>query len=691
MSESRGMQAVCPTNQHVLRNVRALVLIAIFISSAIAAIVVLSDELRLNATIPFFSGFATVKFSVALSLLLCNLSLLVKISDLRHRWMKRFAIAAPAAVAGTIAGGALLYRFFKIDLGIEPLLHPDGLIADAAARMGPTNATCIICIILAIVFLYRMPGLSQLFSIISFTPAAMAVVAYMYGGPSLQSVPNYPSMKLYSAIASGSLSLAIILLTPKVGLARMIVSNSPGGATVRRLFPAVILVPPTLGWINLQAHLRGYSEMTMSTVLISTTSTVVLMILVYYSAAVLERGDVFRRAVEADRDDLLTRERAARQGAERALHARDQLLSIVSHELRTPLTPILLTVSSLQNRDDLSQELREDLGMIGEQVQTESKMVGDLLDLVSLTQGKASLLRAPVDLNLLTGNTIRQFDALFAQKKITLRIHLAAQSHTVLGDVSRLGQIISSLLSNALKFTPSGGSVTIRSRDSSDNQIELEVGDTGIGIEPAFMARMFDAFEQREISLSRHFGGLGVGLTICKMLIDLHEGSIRPNSDGLGKGSTFTLTLPTTIVADHRDISSQDTDSPAENLRVLLVEDDLLMARALEAMLRTLGHGGRVAGSGAEALRLLGERNFDLILCDIGLPDMTGWHFLKQLSPSRAIPAIAFSGYTSPEDRQRSLEAGFCEHLAKPIVIPELIKALRIARSQPNRVPSVVD
>jgi hypothetical protein len=337
----------------------------------------------------------------------------------------------------------------------------------------------------------------------------------------------------------------------------MMVSNSAGGATVRRLLPAVILVPPIIGWLRLQGQFRGYYNAELGMAIFSESAGIALLAVVYFNASVLDRAQAKHFEIESDWNDLLTREKAARQEAEKAILARDQLLSIVSHELRTPLTPILLTVSGLQDRDDLSAELRQDLVMIREQIRTESRMIGDLLDLVSLNQGKTSLEQAPLDLHEVTRKMIGRFDELFQQKRVSLNVQLTAESHTVLGDAARLGQIISNLLSNALKFTPSGGSATIQSRNSSNHQIELQVIDTGIGIEPQFMTRMFGAFEQREVSLSRHFGGLGVGLSICKLLVDLHGWAIEPASDGLGKGSRFTIRLPTILAEIRQQIVPQ--------------------------------------------------------------------------------------------------------------------------------------
>lgn len=358
----------------------------------------------------------------------------------------------------------------------------------------------------------------------------------------------------------------------------------------------------------------------------------------------------------------------AKDEAERANQSKDQFLSVLSHELRTPLTPVLAEMSFLEEMPDLPAPIRNTISMIRRNVETEARLVDDLLDLTRIARGKLKLHFEAVDLNEAIRAVTTMMQSQVDRKRIDLTVGLRAKHHFIWADPGRLQQILLNLLSNSVKFTPDGGSISIRSaNDGDDHLVRVEVADTGTGIEPQMMSRIFAAFEQS--LASRRLGGLGLGLSIAKSLVEMHEGSIRAESAGLNQGTCMTLELPTTSEKPQK-ITSGDPrfrDGKLNGFRILLVEDHgdtrAVMTRLLE------GIGCRVVSVGTvqEAVEVAGQQEFDLLISDIGLPDGSGMDILSRIDRSKPMHAIALSGFGQEEDLLRSRDAGFEAHLTKPI------------------------
>jgi two-component system, chemotaxis family, CheB/CheR fusion protein len=399
-----------------------------------------------------------------------------------------------------------------------------------------------------------------------------------------------------------------------------------------------------------------------------------------------------RKRAEADRDRLLVREQAARAQAEAANRAKDQLLAVVSHELRTPLTPVLAAVGLLERAPERPDEVKEYVGMIRRNVELESRLIDDLLDLTRISSGKLQLHVEPTDVHKLIGNAAAIYQRDAAAKRLALMLDLAAPWHELRADPARLQQVFWNLIGNAVKFTPAGGSVAVRTSAAADNdgRIRIEVTDTGIGIEPDVMARLFTAFEQGETVLTRRFGGLGLGLTICRAIVELHGGTIHAHSIGRGSGATMTVELPLAGAAtaaaaapSGREAGGAGShgESATRPLHVLLVEDNRDTIRVMGRVLRSLGHRVHAAGSVNEALAAARGGSFDLLVSDIGLPDGSGWELLRRLREgedpaARPLPAIALSGFGTTDDLRQSREAGFADHLVKPINVRRLQDAI---------------
>jgi PAS domain S-box-containing protein len=368
----------------------------------------------------------------------------------------------------------------------------------------------------------------------------------------------------------------------------------------------------------------------------------------------------------------------AKEAAEAGSRAKDHFLSVLSHELRTPLTPVLASLGLLESRGDVPPELRDELNMIRRNVETEARLVDDLLDLTRISRGKLDLHFEAVDVHAAVEYAAGMFRGAIATKAITLETSMHAREHKVWADPVRLEQIFLNLLSNAVKFTPQGGRISIRSEDVAGD-VRVEIRDNGSGIEPEAMGRLFTAFEQGERTTTRRFGGLGLGLSIARSLVEMHGGRIAAHSAGANLGATLTVTLKT--VPASRATSSPPplmSSATAISCRVLLVEDHEDTRRVLSRLLTTFGCTVFTAGSVAEALKLSDAQDFDLLISDIGLPDGSGADIMRQLKKRGGdIKGVAISGFGQPEDHTRSREAGFNTHLTKPVNFNTLADVIR--------------
>ena len=368
----------------------------------------------------------------------------------------------------------------------------------------------------------------------------------------------------------------------------------------------------------------------------------------------------------------------AKNAAEEANKAKDEFLATLSHELRTPLNPILLMVSCLLRESTLSPEVRDALGIIQRNTELEARLIDDLLDLTRIVHGKIELRSRPVDLHNLIQMTCQICRTDLENKQLKLQLELQAPDPNTVGDGARLQQIMWNLLKNAIKFTPNGGTITVRSR-TEEGFLALEVVDTGIGIDPAVIPTLFAPFEQGNAEVTRRFGGLGLGLTIGQRLAELHGGSISAHSPGPGRGSTFRLTIPIRRAPLPRRAEaapSGSTEPAHSGQRILLVEDHPDTARVMRMVLQTMHHQVTFASTIAEALHLAETQPFDVVISDLGLPDGDGREMMRKIRQMQPIPGVALSGFGMQEDVRRSLEAGFSTHLTKPVNIDLLEKTL---------------
>ncbi|MEH2388192.1 MAG: AAA family ATPase [Nostoc sp.] len=387
------------------------------------------------------------------------------------------------------------------------------------------------------------------------------------------------------------------------------------------------------------------------------------------------------------RAHLYEAERTARNAAESANRIKDEFLAVLSHELRTPLNPILGWAKLMRSRKLDKATSDRALETIERNAKLQTQLIEDLLDVSRILQGKLNLNFEPINLVSVIEAAIETVRLSAQAKSIQIQTILKSGVGQVLGDANRLQQVIWNILSNAIKFTPTGGEVKIK-LEQVDSQVQICVTDTGKGIVPEFLPYVFDYFRQADGATTRKFGGLGLGLAIVRHLVELHGGTVQAESLGEGKGATFTVKLPcledeSKGIKDEKDNSSLVATQflPLSNLEILVVDDDADMREFLPFMLEQYGATVTVVASAIAALTALSQSQPNLIISDIGMPEMDGYMLMRQvrsLQPEQGgtIPAIALTAYAGEIDHQQAIAVGFQLHISKPVDPEELVKAI---------------
>jgi len=407
--------------------------------------------------------------------------------------------------------------------------------------------------------------------------------------------------------------------------------------------------------------------------------------------AALRESENRLRNVAMERERLLESERAARSEAERLGHMKDEFLATLSHELRTPLNAVLGWATLLRQPTLSPQDRQRGIETIERNARVQAQIINDLLDMSRIISGKIHLDMQPLQLHDIITAAIEAVRPSAEARQIRLRSLLDSSIGLTRGDPNRLQQVMWNLLTNAVKFTPAGGRVQVI-LERVNSHVEIVVEDSGLGIKPEFLPYVFDRFRQADASTTRRFGGLGLGLSIVKNLVELHGGSVRVKSPGENQGATFVVALPLSVIETAQSTrpatrSAEDPHVEAfelprlDSAAILVVDDEpdtrLLVKRILEE------RGARVvvAANAADALGVLKSETIDLLVSDIGMPETDGYRLIedvRRLDKARSgpLPAVAVTAYARAEDRQRSLLAGYQMHISKPVEARELIAAI---------------
>jgi signal transduction histidine kinase/CheY-like chemotaxis protein len=380
------------------------------------------------------------------------------------------------------------------------------------------------------------------------------------------------------------------------------------------------------------------------------------------------------------RDVTLRRELIA------ANQAKDQFLALLSHELRSPLSPVIAMVGELEADAPDSPQVREALEVIRRNVELEARLIDDLLDVTRIAKGKLQLSFETICVHQTLQRAYEICRKEIEAKNLEAVFHPRAAHTYVEGDPARLQQVFWNLIKNSVKFTPEKGRITIETLNPTPDKIEVRVTDTGIGIEQGKIDKIFNAFEQGQTEITRRFGGLGLGLSISKALIHAHGGKIRVESPGKDQGATFSVELNTVLTPIGADGQRPDQPQRAggkadravfKPCRLLLVDDHHDTCVGMKRMLERRGYQITVAHTAQQAMEQVRAREFDLLISDIGLPDRSGYELMREVRLSKNLPGIALSGFGSEQDINQAREAGFSEHLTKPINFEQLEKTIQ--------------
>lgn len=391
-------------------------------------------------------------------------------------------------------------------------------------------------------------------------------------------------------------------------------------------------------------------------------------------------------------DDVSARKRAERALREESVR-KDDFMAVLSHELRNPLVPIRSSLAVLGRAEPRGAEARDALAVAERQLDHLVHIVDDLLDVTRIARGKVRLVRGRLELGTLVGTVVEDHRPQVEARGIALEILLERDPAWVDADGTRLAQVVGNLLGNALKFTPRGGHVAVGLRRDR-HQVVLEVQDDGAGIAPSVREHLFQPFVQAPQTLDRTPGGLGLGLAMVKGLVELHGGTVEASSEGLGRGSRFTVRLPAVEVPAGAQTARQPSLARASlpkkdvRRRVLLIDDNVDSTEAMASLLELTGHEVRTAYDGPAGIAIARHFEPDIVLCDIGLPEMDGYAVARAMRADPALGGtylVALSGYARSEDRRRSAEAGFDTHLAKP---PRIEALEHLIAETPRPAPS---
>ncbi len=607
------------------------------------------------------------------------------LAGLTARWAKITSRVIGVAIAA-IGAATLVEHVAGVDLGIDLLLAPEltrtpGVTS--AGRPGPPAAVSFVlagAVLVALDARGRAARVAQALAVAAMAIALLGVVGHAYRVALLYGGVAVTAIAFPTAIALLALHVGLLCARPDRGFVASLTSTGAGSAVARRLLVYVLLLPLLLGGLVISATGLAPEGAFAISILVVVLS-LLFALLVLRDAAAMDRMEAAKLRAQAERaasrEELahaLKREQDARAHAESASRAKDDFLATLSHELRTPLNAILGWAGLLRDAGGDAERLARGLAVIDRNGRTLAQLVSDLLDMSRIASGKIEVGHADVDLVAAVDDAIEAVRAAARAKGVALERSVSPELPRVVGDAARLRQVAWNLVSNAVKFTPPGGNVDVLVGREAGSAV-LEVRDTGIGMARDFLPAVFDPFVQSSEGASvRRHGGLGLGLAITKQLVALHGGTIQAESDGPGRGATFRVTIPeSTSAAAVAPPAAVGARTDLGGAKVLVVDDEADSRDVLLQLLASWGARPVGAASVREALDAAARERPDLVVSDIAMPGEDGFTLARELRRieeargDRPVPIAAVTAFARPEDRQRTLAAGFDAHLAKPV------------------------
>ena len=585
--------------------------------------------------------------------------------------VRRLGVAL-AGGATAIGAATLLEYAAGVDLGIDELLRRDWPFAESAAhpnRMSPNAALSFVLLGPATMLALRgrrraLFGQALALGVVALD--ATALIGYLYDTSFLYQAGPFLRISPYTAVCFVALAAGAIALRPELGPLARLTGPGIGSYLARRLLLPVIAIPIALEWLRLQGEKAGWWGGTEALAIDALIYIAAFGALVLYVARSLDAIDAQRKVSELELRRVADSERAARDAAHAANRTKDEFLAMLGHELRNPLAPITHALELMQLRSPGPNRERD---VIARQVRHMTGLVDDLLDVSRIARGKIELARARVELAAAIDDAVELVRPVIDEHRHRLVVDVEP-GLAIDGDRGRIVQIVSNLLNNAAKYTSVGGRIELTARRRDGNAV-VRCSDSGVGIPAALLPKIFEPFVQHEATIDRAMGGLGLGLAIVHTMVVLHGGTVAVDSEGEGKGASFTITLPALAAAPAAAPVVAGAPRPsAASRRVLIVDDNEDAAELMGEALQLAGHTVQIAHDGARGLQMAAEFDPDCVMLDIGLPTMDGYDVARRIRDSdgdRRRTLIAITGYGQDGDVRRALEAGFDRHLVKPI------------------------
>jgi signal transduction histidine kinase/ActR/RegA family two-component response regulator len=593
------------------------------------------------------------------------------IALLLFRFGFRRSGGAVGAFVAAIGAAVLIEYATGIDFGIDALFlfnRPwggSGVIAPG--RMGPPGAVSWTMLGLSMLFASTSPArrwpraLAPVLALMAMSIASLTLLGYLYGVTALYTIPLVTIIALQTSTFILAVSIGVTMTVPERAPMAIVNDTSPAGALVRRILPAVIVVPIGLGLLRLWGEQAGLYDLATGTASRTMAEIALLSALLWWAAATIGRQAEARRQAESQLVESLRE----------ADRRKNEFLATLAHELRNPLAPLRTAVELMKLKAPEDRTLMRASEVIERQVLLMARLLDDLLDIGRITSDKLELRKERVDLATVLRDSVDMCRPLVQQYEHDLTF-IARESIEVEADPARLGQVFGNLLNNACKYTERKGRITV-TLSREDETAVVTVADTGIGIPEDKQASIFDMFSQVDRVLNRPHGGLGIGLHLVRRLVELHGGSVAVHSDGPGRGTEFTVRIPA-LTASSTNVADAPTEKVATRAprtrRILVVDDNVDHADSLSMLLSIDGHEVHSAHDGIEALEAAERIRPDVVLLDLGLPRLDGFgacRRLREQSWGKSILLVAITGWGQDIDRLKSNEAGFDHHLVKPI------------------------
>jgi signal transduction histidine kinase/CheY-like chemotaxis protein len=639
-------------------------------------------------------GEITMKANSAVALVLSGVAL----GLLQERFAPRMRrLALPMAVLVAAIGFLTLSEhLLGWKLGIDQLLfaEPAGSPATASPnRMGPPASLSFALIGLGLAALDRRTPSgrypAKLLALAVLLVTLLPLIGYVSGDAQLFGIARYTGIGFATAVTLFVMGGGILLARPKAGLTSILCRRNAAGAIARRLIAPAILFPLLLVWLSRAGWRAGFYDTAFGHSLVVLGFVVVFSMLIWTNATAVDVAERERELAEQERQRLLDNERAARVDAQRANELKDEFLATLSHELRTPLNAIVGWTHVLATGATDAATVERAVAVIGRNAAMQAQLIADILDISRIVAGQLRINLDDVSLPQVIEAALDTVRPAAAAKQIRLETSLDPSVPTIIGDHERLQQVVWNLVSNAIRFAPTGGRVQVR-LEAVDSLTRLVVEDDGPGLPAELLPHLFERFRQANASSTRAHQGLGLGLAIVRHLVELHGGSVAGHNRVGRTGAVFSITLPqpgsASPASPPRPALGENrfAGGPApslEGIRVLVV-DDAADARELVAVCLEQ-HGARVAtaASAQEGLCLLAKQRQDVVLADIEMPDEDGYEFIRRLRlcPPREgghTPVIAITAHAASKDRLKTLMAGFDLHMSKPLPPAELVTAV---------------